>query len=169
MSIRQFCHTIALTIIFCMLMASPLAAEEPSDRPENTRYDESCCWGDRFGGGRGRYFKTYDFQTTETLNGEIVDLISFTSRRGFEGTHLIVETDEETVEVHLAPSWFLAEQDFDLTSQDKITVIGSRINVDGQKAIIARKIVKGDRTLVLRDLNGFPVWRRGQIPTMDNI
>ncbi len=168
MNIRQFCSTIALTIIFCMLVASPVAAEEPSDRLENTQYDESCCWGNRFGGGRGRYFQSYDLQTTEAFDGEVVDLISFTSRRGFPGTHLIVETDKETVEVHLAPSWFLSEQDFDLSSQDKITVIGSRINVDGQEAIIAREIIKGDKTLVLRDRNGFPVWRRGQIPTIDN-
>ena len=167
MSIKKFCHTIALTFIFSTLVASPLIAEEPIEQPNNREY-WSCCRGYSYGNSRGGYFRSYDFQTTETLKGEIVSLDSFSSRRGFPGTHLMVQTDKETIEVHLAPSWFLAEQEFDLISQDKITVIGSRINVDGQDAIIAREIIKGDRTLVLRDGDGFPIWRRGQIPTIDN-
>ncbi|MEM8830690.1 MAG: DNA-binding protein [Cyanobacteria bacterium P01_G01_bin.19] len=163
MSNKQFWQTIALTIIFSVLMASPVAAEEPIEQPNNREY-WSCCQGYSYGNN----FRSYDLQTTEALEGEVISLNSFLSRKGFPGTHLMIKTDKETIKVHLAPSWFLAEQDFDLTSQGKITVIGSRINVDGQKAIIARKIVKGDKTLVLRDLNGFPVWRRGQIPTIDN-
>ena len=145
MNIKQFWRTIVLTIVFCMLLASSSAAKEPSDL---------------YTGSQGHCFRSYDFQTTEILKGEIVSLKSFRSRRGFSGMHLMVKTDKETIEVHAAPSWFLAEQDFDLTSQDKITVIGSRINVDGQEAIIARQIIKGDTTLLLRDLDGFPVWRR---------
>ena len=168
MIIKQFWRTIALTIVFCMLLASSSAAKEPGDHPTNSQ-SESCCWGDRYAGSRGRYFRSYDFQTTEILKGEIVSLKSFTSRRGFSGMHLMVKTDKETIEVHVAPSWFLAEQDFDLTSEDEITVIGSRIKVDGQEAIIAREIIKGDKSLLLRDRDGFPVWRRGRIPTIDNI
>ena len=167
MNTKQTGFILVLSVIFAALFASPLSAEEPSERLDNAGY-WSCCSGDRYGSNRGRYFKSYDFQTTETLNGEVISLDSFPSRQGFAGTHLMVQTDKETIEVHLAPSWFLAERDFELTPQDKITVIGSRINVDGQEAIIAREIKKGDRTLTLRDRDGFPVWRRGQIPTIDN-
>lgn len=74
----------------------------------------------------------------------------------------MVKTNQETIEIHLAPSWFLAEQDFAVTPQEKITVIGSRINIDGEEAIIAREIKKGDRTILLRDENGIPLWRRGR-------
>ncbi len=159
MNTKQTWHVIVLTIIFSGLVVSPLLAEEPLDRAENSEY-LTCCWGDRYGGGRGRYYKSYNFQTTETFDGEVISLDNFPSRRGtFEGTHLMVKTNKETIEVHIAPSWFLAEQDFDLTPQDKITVIGSRINLDGKEAIVAREIQKGDRTLTLRDENGFPMWR----------
>ena len=167
MNTKQIGCILVLPIIFATLLVSPLSAEEPIEQFDNGEY-QSCCWGDRYGGNRGRYFKSYDFQTTETLNGEIISLDSFPSRQGFSGTHLMVQTDKETIEIHLAPSWFLAERDFELTPQDKITVIGSRIDIDGQEAIIAREIKKGDRTLILRNRDGFPVWRRGQIPTIDN-
>lgn len=167
MNTKQTGCILALSVIFATLLASPLSAEEPIEQLNNSEY-QYCCRGDRYRGNRGRYFKSYDFQTTETLNGKVISLESFPSRRGFSGTHLMVQTDKETIEIHLAPSWFLAERDFELTPQDKITVIGSRIDVDGQDAIIARKIIKGDRTLILRDRDGFPVWRRGQIPTIDN-
>lgn len=176
MNTKQTWHILVLTIIFSGLVASPLLAEEPLDRAENSEY-WSCCWGDlsqggsgtnRYGGGRGRHYRSYNFQTTETLDGEVVSLDSLPSRRGtFEKTHLTVKTNKETIEVHLAPSWFLAEQDFDLTPQDKITVLGSRIKLDGEEAIVAREIKKGERTLVLRDRDGFPVWRMGRVPTID--
>ena len=74
----------------------------------------------------------------------------------------MIKTPQETIEVHVAPSWYLAEQDFEIDTEEKVIVIGSRINIDGEEAIIAREIKKGDRTLTLRDENGFPMWRRGQ-------
>ena len=156
---QAWCIT-ALVVIFSTLLVSPLFAEEPLDGVEYT----PCCWGDPDSGSRGRYYRNYDFQTTETIDGEVISLVdSFPSRnRGFPGTHLMVKTNKETIEIHLAPSWFLAEQNFDLTPQEKITVIGSRINIDGEEAIIAREIKTGDRTILLRDENGIPLWRRGR-------
>ncbi|MEM7761458.1 MAG: DNA-binding protein, partial [Cyanobacteria bacterium P01_A01_bin.40] len=107
-----------------------------------------------------RYFRQFDRNQTETLTGEVVNLATYSSRReNFSGVHLMVNTEQETIEVHIGPSWYLAEQDFEFSSQDQIVVKGSRINIDGQPAIIAREIKKGDRVLILRDVNGLPVWR----------
>jgi len=96
------------------LAASPLIAEEPIEKP-NKREDWSCCRDYNYGNSQGRYFRSYDFQTTKTLEGEVISLDSFLSR-SFPGKHLMVQTDKETIEVHLAPSWFLAEQESGLTS-----------------------------------------------------
>lgn len=164
MNSKQTRYVLVLTIIFSSLIVSPLIAEEPTEWTENSE-SQSCC--DRYGGG-SRYYKSYNFLNTETLDGEIISLDSLSSRRDFEGTHLLVKTNKEIIEVHLAPSWFLAEQDFDLTPQDKITIVGSRINLNGQEAIVAREIKKGERALVLRDRDGFPVWRRNRVPIIDN-
>lgn len=164
MNTQPIWRCLASSVIILTLVASPLTAEEPID---NSEYPY-CCREGQSRWGRGRNYSRYDSSKIETLNGEVVSLDSFPSRRGFSRTHLIVQTNKETIEVHLAPSWYLAEQDFDLTPQDKITVIGSRINIDGQKAIVAREIINRDKTLTLRDRNGIPLWSRGRVPTIND-
>ena len=155
---------LASSVIILTLVASPLAAEEPIDRSEYPY----CCREGQSSWGRGRNYLRYDSSKIETLNGEVISLDLYTSGVGtFQGTHLMLNTDRETIEVRVAPSWYLAEQDFDLTPQDKITIIGSRVNINGQEAIVAREIKKGDRTLVLRDRDGIPLWHRGQVPTIN--
>ncbi|GAB4538447.1 MAG: hypothetical protein Tsb0014_28080 [Pleurocapsa sp.] len=151
---------IAITsLMLVAIAASPLAAEEPLDNSESEL--PYCCQNNQPGWGMGRYGNRYNLDRVETLNGEVVSIDTYTSRRGTaQGVHLLVNTGQETVEVHLAPSWYLEERDFDIAPEDKIAITGSRINIDGESAIIASQIQKGDRTLVLRDENGFPLWRR---------
>lgn len=147
---------LASTVIMLTLAASPLTAEEPIN---NSEYPY-CCQGNRYNGRRGQNYRRYNSNQIETLNGEIIRLDTPQSRIGtFQGSHLMIKTAQETIEVHLAPSWYLAEQDFDLSPKERIIVIGSRINVNGKSAIVAREIRKGDKTLVLRDENGIPMWR----------
>ena len=113
----------------------------------------------QFGGGRGRYGRKYDLSQIETLDGEVVSVDAYTSRRGVsQGVHLLVKTGKETLDVHLGPSWYLEDQNFVITPEDKIAITGSRINIDGESAIVASQIKKGSETLVLRDENGFPLW-----------
>lgn len=158
MNTRLMWRFLASTLIMLTLAASSLTAEEPiySEYPY-------CCQGNRYNSRRGQNYRRYDSKTIETLDGKVIRLDSNQSRIGtFQGTHLMMKTAQETIEVHVAPSWFLAEQDFDLAPKEKIVVIGSRINVDGKPAMVAREIKKGDRTLVLRDENGIPMWSGGQ-------
>ncbi len=143
------------SFILVAIAPTPLAAEETLD---NFDYPY-CCQENQFGGSRGRYSRKYDLSQIETLDGEVVSVDAYTSRRGVaQGVHLLVNTGKETVEVHLAPSWYLEDQDFEITPEDKIAITGSRINIDGQPAIVASQIKKGSETLVLRDENGFPLW-----------
>ncbi len=148
--------TIITSLILVVITASPLAAEEPLDKTEYLY----CCKDNQSGWGRGGYSRRYDLNNIETLDGEVVSVDSYTSRRGVsQGVHLLVNTGKETVEVHLAPSWYLEERDFEIAPEDQIAITGSRINIDGEQAIIASQIKKGNATLVLRDENGFPLWR----------
>ncbi len=149
---------VAVTISSFILIAiapTPLAAEEPLD---NFDYPY-CCQGNQFGGGRRGYGRKYDLSQIETLDGEVVSVDAYTSRRGVsQGVHLLVNTGKETLDVHLGPSWYLEDQNFVITPEDKIAITGSRINIDGESAIVASQIKKGSETLVLRDENGFPLW-----------
>ncbi len=141
---------IMTSFMLIAIAASPLAAEEPYN---NSEYPY-CCRDNRFGS------RKYDVNKIETLNGKVVSVDAYTSRRVIsQGVHLLVDTGKETVEVLLAPSWYLENRDLVIAPEDKIVITGSRIDLDGEPAIVAREIRKGNTTLVLRDENGFPLWR----------
>ncbi len=145
------------SLMFVAIAASSVAAEEPLD---NSDYPY-CCQNNLAGGSRGRASRSYyNFARIENLDGEVISVDTPTFRRGIpQGVHLIVNTGKETVEVHLGPSWYLEDQDFAISPEDKIAITGSRININGEQAIIASQIKKGNNTLMLRDDNGIPLWR----------
>lgn len=110
-------------------------------------------------GGRRGPGPRYDPSTEVTLSGtaqEVRDMPSPST-----GTHIMLKTDSETVEVHLGPSSFLADQKLELKAGDAVTIIGSRVKIAGADAIIAREVRSGARTVTLRDARGFPRWSRG--------
>lgn len=110
-------------------------------------------------GMKAAYGKIYNPKSVETLKGEVisVDKIIPLQKMSY-GVHLMVKTDKETISIHLGPGWFIENQDITIEPKDNIAVTGSRIIFEGQPAIIAAEIKKGDNTLLLRDANGFPVW-----------
>jgi hypothetical protein len=76
-----------------------------------------------------------------------------------EETHLIMTTDKGPVEVCLCPAKFLSTMDMTFQKGDQLQVTGAKaIGAQGTEVILAREIVKGDNTLVLRDKDGGPVW-----------
>lgn len=128
--------------------------------PESFATQRGIKW--RGGGGWGMgtsYGKMYDPKTVETLSGEVVSVDRFTPMKGmFEGIHLMMKTDKETIAVHLGPSWYLENQDTKIEPGDKVEIKGSRITFEGKPAIIAAEVKKGEEVLKLRDENGFPIW-----------
>lgn len=114
------------------------------------------------GGGWGPgtpYSRMYDPQTVETVGGEVVSVEKMTPMKGMaEGVHLVLRTDDETISVHLGPSWYLENQDVEIEATDKLEVKGSRITFEDKPAIIASEVRKGDEVLILRDASGVPAW-----------
>ena len=108
-----------------------------------------------------RYHRMYDPKTVETIEGEVISLDKITPMKGMHhGLHMMLKTDKETISVHLGPGWFIENQDITIEPGDKIEVMGSRITFQGEPAIIAAEVKKGDLILELRDENGFPSWSR---------
>jgi hypothetical protein len=108
---------------------------------------------------QGAYGRIYNPQTEETIRGTIVGIENYTSyRRGYYGIHLMVETNEETIPVHLGPAWFIENQNMIFSVDDKIEIVGSRIIFETQPAIVAAEVKKGDTVLTLRDEIGIPIW-----------
>src|SRR5438874_340228 len=56
------------------------------------------------------------------------------------------------------PQAFLADMGFSLSKGDEIALTGSKVKQGEADLILAREVVKGNDTLVLRDEKGSPVW-----------
>lgn len=103
--------------------------------------------------------RRYNTKTVETIKGKVLRLGYFTSRhRMSHGVHLQLQTTNEVIPIHLGPSWYLENQEIEIKASDTLKIVGSRISFDGQPAIIAAQITKGETTVKLRDKNGFPMW-----------
>jgi hypothetical protein len=111
------------------------------------------------GAGGGRI---YDPATVTTLSGTVTGVDVVPGRGGRSGRlHVTVESSERSVNVHLGPSWFLDQEGFKVAKGDAISVTGSLVDSGNAKALIAREVQIGGKTLKLRDNQGTPVWSRG--------
>ena len=115
-----------------------------------------------FGASSAVAQRNYDPKTVETLEGKVLSVDKM-QQRG-RGVHLMLQTDKETVAVHLGPSWYIEKQTPKIETNDTVTVTGSRVTIEGKATIIAAQVKKGNEVLKLRDENGVPAWRRAGRP-----
>ncbi len=140
--------TLALTLLLTLWLA---AGSQAQGRWGNTR-------GPAAGG------KMYDTKTVETIRGEVVHIDEMQGggrgrKKAGAGIHLTLKSDSGEIAVHLAPRWYLSQQEMKIAAGDQIEVRGSRILYGEKPAIIAAEVKKGGQSLMLRDDNGLPVWR----------
>lgn len=111
-------------------------------------------------GHYSQYGRMYDPNNVVTVRGKVISVNTFTPRTGMSGgMHLQLKTNNnETLDVHLGPAWYLQNQDVQIQPQDTIEVTGSKANFAGQPAMMAASVRKGDMTLMLRNQQGVPVW-----------
>ncbi len=114
-------------------------------------------------GGPGKGMPNYDPKTEVSVKGTVEEVQQHAGRHGWAGTHLMVKTDSETLEVHVGPSGYIAQKQFSFAKGDAVEVLGSKVTIDGKEALLAREITKDGKTLVLRNAQGIPQWsgRRG--------
>jgi hypothetical protein len=102
----------------------------------------------------------YNPSTETTVKGTVQE-VQERARGAWTGTHVILKTDQGTLDVHLGPSDFLAKKQLTLSKGDQIEVTGSKVN-DGQtEVLLARTVKKGDTVFTLRNDRGIPEWSRG--------
>ena len=110
------------------------------------------------GQGMGRGMPMYDPDAEITIATTIEEVNEESGDMGMIGIHLVVKADEETLEVHLGPSTYLADQGFAFKKGDHIELTGSRVKQEDATFLIAREVKKGDKVLTLRDEQGRPAW-----------
>ena len=97
----------------------------------------------------------------ETVSGEVIDVYQVSARQGRGvGEHLLMKTNEETIDVYLGPAWVLENENFSFEPGESLEIRGSRVTDSWMPAMIATEVKKGNEVLTLRDEYGFPMWRR---------
>ncbi len=99
---------------------------------------------------------TYDPAKETKISGTVKEVQEFycpvTNDRG---THLLLQTDNGEMTVHVALTRYLRKQNIAFGTGDKVDVLGSKIKDD---AMIAREITRGSEMFILRDAKGTAVW-----------
>jgi DNA polymerase III alpha subunit len=113
------------------------------------------------GGYGGR---KYDPKSEVTVKGTVQDVQQQTGKNGWSGTHLTLNTDAGTFDVHVGPTSYIAQKQFSFAKGDKIEVVGSKVTISDKEALLAREITKDGKTLVLRNAQGVPEWSGGRRP-----
>ena len=99
----------------------------------------------------------YDVQTETKIKATVEDVRLPSGTK--EIVYLVMKSGADvTVEVYLCPKSFLDDMGMTFAKGDQITVTGSKVKQDDADIILAREVVKGTDTLVLRDDKGKPVW-----------
>ncbi|MBU0507423.1 DNA-binding protein [bacterium] len=115
--------------------------------------------GDGTGRRAPRGERLYDVNTIQTIQGQVTNVDTWSGPRSrYQGVHLMVKTENETLSVHLGPDWFVKDQPIQIKTGDQVTITGSRITYGGKSALVAAEVTRGGETLKLRDNTGRPRW-----------
>jgi hypothetical protein len=100
----------------------------------------------------------YDLKTEANLKGIVEELKLPARGSQKQAAHLLLKNGTDIVDVYLCPESFLKDMGFSFSKGDEIALTGSKVKQETGGLILAREIVKGTDTLVLRDGKGGPVW-----------
>ena len=101
----------------------------------------------------------YDVATEAKFKG-IVDEVKDREcpMSGGMGSHFFVKLDGKLVEVHIAPTKFVKSYEVAFQKGDSVEITGTKVTFEGQDAILAREIKRGNDDFVFRDPKGKPIW-----------
>jgi hypothetical protein len=100
----------------------------------------------------------YDFQSEMKIKGTVADIKLIGAGANTKVARLVVTTGAESIEVLLCPKSFLDDMGVSFSKGDEVEITGSRVRDDDLDEMLAREVVKGNDTVVLRDKQGKPVW-----------
>ncbi len=103
----------------------------------------------------------YDVASEVEITGTVTEVLVGSMTPGtYPGYQLIVAlSDESELHVQLAPYWYLLNQGFSLETGTEVVITGCTAALNEETSVfIARTIVYGETTLVLRDETGTPLF-----------
>ena len=100
----------------------------------------------------------YDLQTETKMNVTVEEVKLPPKGSEKEVAHLLVKNGTDSVDVYLCPKSFFDDMGMSFGKGDEVTLTGSKVKQGEAEVILAREVVKGNDTFVLRDEKGNPVW-----------
>jgi hypothetical protein len=98
----------------------------------------------------------YDLHTETTMKGTVEEVKL--PPKGNEIVHLMMKSGADVVDLYVCPKSFMDDMGVSFSKGEELAVTGSKVKYSGADLILAREVVKGTDTLVLRDEKGDPVW-----------
>lgn len=121
---------------------------------------------------RSDYNRLYDPRSVVTVTGKVTGVLTDSAiQANSNSVMLLVKADNGgTASIDLGPTWYINNQKEQIKVRDTVRVTGSKIFVGNNSYILAQQLVKGDRVLYLRELDGFPMWvaSRGTVTVQRN-
>lgn len=101
----------------------------------------------------------YDPSKEVTVKGTVLEVKDYQCPiSGGMGAHLVLQTGEGPVEVHLALASFLTEYQITFAKGDKLEIVGNRVTFHDMPAMLVRKITRNESEYFFRDTKGRPLW-----------
>jgi hypothetical protein len=105
----------------------------------------------------------YDVAQEKTVEGTIVQAVNDYKCpvSGTIGSHITIKTSSgSTLEIHLAPTAFLKDDDMVLQMGDNVKIVGVKFVYEDRPAMLAKTLTVGQATFYFRDEKGRPLWER---------
>jgi hypothetical protein len=100
----------------------------------------------------------YDLHTEEKMKGVVEELKLPPKGSEKEAAHLLLKGGTDNIDVYLCPKSFLDDMGVSYSKGDEVALTVSKVKQGEADFVLAREVVKGNDTLVLRDDKGNPVW-----------
>ena len=100
----------------------------------------------------------YNLSTEAKFKGTVEELKLPPKGNPKEFAHLTVRSGTDVLNVSLCPKSFMDDMGVTFAKGDEVALTGSKVKDGEADVILAREVVRGTDTLVLRDEKGNPVW-----------
>ncbi len=100
----------------------------------------------------------YDLHTEIKLKATVDEVKLPAKENGKDVVHLMMKNGDQVVDLYFCPKSFMDDMGVSFSKGDEVAFTGSKVKYGGAYLILAREVVKGSDTLVLRDDKGNPVW-----------
>ena len=99
----------------------------------------------------------YDLKAETKINGAVEEtkMFEFATRKDF--VELVIKSNEGKVVVYVCPKPFQDELGISFSKGEAVTITGAKVKQEESDVILARELVKGQDTIMLRDDKGNPV------------